>query len=140
MQPIPALRRLGAGAGGALTGWYNGQAASGPVELPVRLPGAFCRGDDKMYITLDIDAEIIAKISRIADAQDTTVTAIVSEYLVALANHDGANDRNGAAAGNRLERIARLRETADRSDRQAAARTWTRDDLYDRPYRHYYGQ
>ena len=93
-----------------------------------------------MDITLDIDAEIIAKVSRIAAAQDTTVAAMVSRYLAALANHDGANDPNDAAAGVRLERIARLREIADRSDQQAAARSWTRDDLYDRPYHHYYDQ
>ena len=50
------------------------------------------------------------------------------------------NNRNDTAAGVRLERIARLRETADRSDQQAATRSWTRDDLYDRPYHHYYAQ
>ena len=95
-----------------------------------------------MDITLNIDAEIIAKASRIAAAQDTTLAALVAEYLVALANHDGANDRNGNGdvAGVRLERIARRRETADRSDQQAATRSWTRDDLYDRPYHHYYDQ
>ena len=93
-----------------------------------------------MDITLDIDAEIIAKVSKIADAQDTTVAAIVSDYLVALADHAGKNGRDPVAVGARLERIARLRETADRSDQQDAARSWTRDDLYDRPYRHYYDQ
>ena len=36
-----------------------------------------------MDITLDIDAEIIAKVSRIAAAQDTTVAAMVSKYLAA---------------------------------------------------------
>ena len=50
------------------------------------------------------------------------------------------NDRNDATAGARLERIARLRETADRSDQQAATRSWTREDLYDRPYHHCYDQ
>ena len=50
------------------------------------------------------------------------------------------NDCKDAAAGARLERIARRRETADRSDQQAATRSWTREDLYDRPYHHYYDQ
>ena len=93
-----------------------------------------------MDITLNIDAEIIAKASRIAAAQDTTLAALVAEYLVALANHDGASDHNGDAAGVRLERIARRRETADRNDQQAATRSWTREDLYDRPYHRYYDQ
>lgn len=85
-----------------------------------------------MNITLDIDADIIAKVSKIAHAQDTTVAAIVSEYLAALANRDRD------AAGVRLERIARTRDDHDRSHQQAATRTWTRDALYDRPYRHHY--
>ena len=50
------------------------------------------------------------------------------------------NDRSDATAGTRLERIARMWETADRNDQQAANRSWTRDDLYDRPYRPYYDQ
>ena len=91
-----------------------------------------------MDLTLDIDAEIIAKVSDIAAAQDTTVAAMVSEYLAELANHDHGGD--AAAAGNRLQRIARLRDARDRADQQAATRAWTRDDLYDRPYRHHYGQ
>ena len=40
----------------------------------------------------------------------------------------------------RLQRIARLRDDHDRRSRESATRTWTRDDLYDRPYRHHYGQ
>ena len=50
------------------------------------------------------------------------------------------NNRNDTVAGVRLERIARRRETADRSDQQAATRSWTRNNLYDRPYRHCYDQ
>ena len=50
------------------------------------------------------------------------------------------NNRNGTTAGARLERISRMRETVDRSDQQAAIRSWTREDLYDRPYHHYYDQ
>ena len=91
-----------------------------------------------MDLTLDIDAEIIAKVSDIAAAQDTTVAAMVSEYLTELANHD--HDGDDAAAGDRLKRIARLRDARDRADQQAATRAWARDDLYDRPYRHHYGQ
>ena len=50
------------------------------------------------------------------------------------------NNRNDTTAGARLERISRMRETVDRSDQQAATRSWTREDLYDRPYHHYYDQ
>ena len=36
------------------------------------------------------------------------------------------NNRNDTTAGARLERISRMRETVDRSDQQAATRSWTR--------------
>lgn len=105
------------------------RAAESLAGLPERIVGA-----SKMNITLNIDAEIVARVNRIADAQNTTVAAIVAEYLVALANRDGD------ATGVRLERIAGMRDDRDRSDQQAATRSWTRDDLYDRPYRHCYEQ
>lgn len=59
--------------------------------------------------------------------------ATASEYPAALAQDDDA-------IRVRLQRIARLRDDYDRQSRESATRTWTRDDLYDRPYRHYYGQ
>ena len=49
---------------------------------------ALTRGDG-MNLTLDIDDEIAAKVSKIAAAQDTTVAAMVSEYLTAMANDTG---------------------------------------------------
>lgn len=42
-----------------------------------------------MNLTVDIDEETAAKVSKIAAAQDTTVAAMVSEYLTAMANDTG---------------------------------------------------
>ena len=89
------------------------------------------RGGYEMNLTLDIDEQIVAKVSKIAAAQDMTVAAMVTEYLTAIANSN---------AGARLERIARMREAIDRGEGELGSPTRTRDDLYDRPYRFYYGQ
>ena len=84
-----------------------------------------------MDLSLDIDEEIAAKVSKIAAAQDMTVAAMVAEYLTSIAN---------SAAGARLERIARMRDAIDRGEGELGSPVRTRDDLYDRPYRYYYGQ
>ena len=84
-----------------------------------------------MRITLDIDDEIVRKVKKIASAQDMTVAEMIAEYLTAIANSD---------ANARLERIARMRAAIDRSEGELQTRAWTRDDLYDRPYRYYYNQ
>ncbi len=84
-----------------------------------------------MDLSLDIDEEIAAKVSKIAAAQDMTVAAMVAEYLTSIANSE---------AGARLERIARMRDAIDRGEGELGSPVRTRDDLYDRPYRYYYGQ
>ena len=84
-----------------------------------------------MELKLDIDEHILTKVSTIADARDTTVAELVVEYLTGIATSE---------ASARLERIAKLRESIDRYGRDMGPRTWTREDLYDRPYRYYYGQ
>ena len=84
-----------------------------------------------MEITLNIDEEVMQKVSMIADAQDTTVVAMVEEYLTAIAT---------SKAIARLERITRMREAIDHKERELGTGTWNRDDLYDRPYRYYYNQ
>ena len=84
-----------------------------------------------MEISLDIDEKILSRVNKIADARDTTVSAMVVEYLTSIADSETSA---------RLERIAKLKESIDRYGRDMGPRTWTREDLYDRPYRYYYGQ
>ncbi len=84
-----------------------------------------------MNLNLDIDEETAAKVSKIAAARDMTVAEMVAEYLTGMAN---------SAAGARLERITRMREAIDRGEGELGSPVRTRDDLYDRPYRYYYGQ
>ena len=84
-----------------------------------------------MRLTLDIDEEVAAKIGKIAAARDMTVEAMVGEYLTGIANDDSAE---------RKAQAAQLIKTFERLSRDMAPRTWTRDDLYDRPYSYHYGE
>ena len=76
-----------------------------------------------MNITLSIDEEIVKKVRKIALDRDTTLTAMVREYLTSVANSDSVD---------RKEQIARLEESYKKLSRDMGPRTWTRDDLYDR--------
>ena len=84
-----------------------------------------------MNLTLDIDDEIAAKVSKIAAARDMTVADMVVEYLTGVAY---------SAATARLERIPKIREAIENAEREAGFLNLNRDDIYDRPYRYYYGQ
>lgn len=75
-----------------------------------------------MELKLDIDEEILTKVSTIADARDTTVDAMVSEYLTSLANDMG---------GDRKAQATELMDTFKRLSRDMGSRDWTRDDLYE---------
>ena len=84
-----------------------------------------------MTLNLDIDEQVLAKVSKIAQAQDTTVAAMVVEYLTSIANSE---------ASARLERIAKIREAIEKAEREAGFVNMNRDDMYDRPLRFYYGK
>ena len=75
-----------------------------------------------MNLTLDIDDETAQKISMLASAQNTTVEAMVAEYLTAMVS---------ATAADRKANAAKLMETFERLSRDMGPRTWTRDDLYE---------
>ena len=76
-----------------------------------------------MNITLSIDEEIVKKVRKIATDRDTTLTAMVRDYLTSVANSDAVD---------RKEQVARLEESYKKLSRDMGPRTWTRDDLYDR--------
>ena len=80
-----------------------------------------------MNITLSIDEEIVKKVRKIAIDKDTTLTAMVRAYLTSVAESGDATKQ---------ERIAKFRETSERLSRDMGPRTWTREELYDRPHRY----
>jgi hypothetical protein len=74
-------------------------------------------------ITLSVDEETIKKVRKIAIERDTTLTAMVREFLRSVADRD-ATDRQRA--------IARLRKSFSQLGRDMGERGWTRDQLYER--------
>ena len=79
-----------------------------------------------MKITLTVDEEIVKKVRKIAIDRDTTLTAMVRDYLTSIADSDAAARKADAA---------KLMETFEKVSREMGPRTWTREDLYDRPRR-----
>ena len=73
-------------------------------------------------ITLAIEENVLRAVRKKAAEKDTTVNALVREYLTHLAGED--------------ERIAQARREIVEMSRKSKARigpkTWTREDLYDR--------
>lgn len=73
-------------------------------------------------ITLSVNDEDLAAVRRHAAERDTTVHALVREYLTYLAQHQ---DRARHAR-------ARLRQMSEQSEGRLGKKTWARDDLYRR--------
>ena len=113
-----------------------------------------------MKITVTIDDEIVRKVHEIAADKNTTLTAMVREYLASVANSEttAPNAASGAEGAERLrdhiasiinrdsagrdtaageEAVNMLRESWDQFSRPMGPRDWTRDDLYDRPHAYF---
>lgn len=74
-------------------------------------------------ITLAIDDDVLRKVRKLAIDQDTTLNALVRDYLTQLAN------RGDLAAE---EIIAQLKKSFDSAAIRVGSRSWTRDDLHAR--------
>ena len=73
-------------------------------------------------ITLSVDAEIIKKVLKIAIEKNTTLTAMVRDYLTSVAIRD-AQEKN--------EAIKKLRKSFKTLSRDMGRRKWTREALYE---------
>jgi metal-responsive CopG/Arc/MetJ family transcriptional regulator len=73
-------------------------------------------------ITLSVDENILATVRRYAAERNSTVNALVREYLTRIAAHE---DRAKRAR-------ARLRQLSAQSQGRLGKKTWTREDLHDR--------
>ena len=78
---------------------------------------------EAMNITLSVDETIVKKVRKIAVDKDTTLTAMVREYLTTVANSDVVEPR---------ERVARVKAPLQRVSRDMGPRRWTREDLHAR--------
>lgn len=73
-------------------------------------------------ITLSIDENVLATVRRHAAERNSTVNALVRDYLTNLAAHE---DRAQHAR-------ARLRQLSTQSQGRLGKKTWSREDLHDR--------
>ena len=73
-------------------------------------------------ITLSVDEDVLAAVRRHAAERNSTVNALVREYLTNLAAHE---DR---AKGAR----ARMRELSAQGGGRLGKKTWSRQDLHER--------
>ncbi len=76
-----------------------------------------------MNITLSIDEEIVKKVRKIAIDKNTTLTALVRDYLTSVASADGS--RREAYA-------AKLKKSFRHMSRDMGPRTWTREGIHAR--------
>ena len=73
-------------------------------------------------ITLSVDENILATVRRHAAEHNSTVNALVREYLANIAAHE---DRAQRAR-------VRLRQLSAQSEGRLGKKTWSREDLHDR--------
>jgi ribbon-helix-helix CopG family protein len=73
-------------------------------------------------ITLSVDEDVLAIVRRHAAERNSTVNALVREFLAGLAAHE---DRAKRAR-------ARLQRMSEQSQGRLGKKTWTREDLHER--------
>ena len=73
-------------------------------------------------ITLSVDDKVLASVRRHAAERNTSLNALVREYLTNIAAHE---DRAKRAR-------ARLRQLSQQSQGLLGRKTWTREELHDR--------
>ena len=74
-------------------------------------------------ITLSVDDAVIRKVRKIAVDKNTTLTAMVREFLCAVAAQESAS---------RDQTINELRESFGRYSVEMGRHTWTREELHER--------
>ena len=76
-----------------------------------------------MNINLDVDEEVVRRVRKIAMDRDTTLSAMVRDYLIWVAGKDTTE---------REERIIQLEDSFRRLSRDMGTRKWVREDLHAR--------
>ena len=74
-------------------------------------------------ITLSVDDEIIKKVRKVVVDKNTTLTAMVREFLQSVADSNAAEKKQA---------VKKLQKSFQGLSRDMGTRTWTRDDLYER--------
>ena len=74
-------------------------------------------------ITLSVDDRIIKKVRKIAIDKNTTLTAMVREFLISVAERDDSARTNA---------LRRLKRSFDTNSRNMGEHYWSRDELHER--------
>ena len=74
-------------------------------------------------ITLSVDDEIIKKVRKVAIDKNTTLTQMVRDFLVSVAERDSVTRRRA---------LRDLDESFGSLSRDMGKRSWEREDLYER--------
>lgn len=74
-------------------------------------------------ITLSLDEETIKKVRKIALEKDTTLTAMVRDYLSSVAKQDALRKKTV---------LKKLKGSFKALSRDMGTRKWTRESLYER--------
>jgi hypothetical protein len=74
-------------------------------------------------ITLSVDDEIVKRVRKIAIDKNTTLTAMIREFLTSVAARD---------AQVKKEAISKLRQSFKTISRDMGQRKWSREDLHER--------
>jgi hypothetical protein len=78
-----------------------------------------------MNVTLSLEDELVKKVRKIAVDRDTTLTAMIRDYLEQVAAEDASFGRR------RRERQA-LERSFEKLQFKVGKRTWNRESLYER--------
>lgn len=73
-------------------------------------------------ITLSVEEKVLAAVRRHAAERNSSVNALVRDYLTKLAAHENRAD----------QARARLRQLSEQSTGRLGKKTWSRNDLHDR--------
>lgn len=74
-------------------------------------------------ITLSVDEDIVKKVRKIAIDKNTTLTAMIREFLYSVAARD-TQLKNGA--------VSKLKRSFKTISRDMGSKKWSRQDLYER--------
>ena len=128
MSQLPARREIIVVSPGFFVGADRSSELDDLIETAVRSKVLPCLLHSFTYtvfmknITLSVDEKVLAVVRRHAAEKNSSINALVRDYLTNLATQE--NRANLARA--------RLRELSARSSGRLGKKTWTREDLHDR--------
>jgi len=76
-----------------------------------------------MNVTLSLEDELVKKVRKIAVDRDTTLTAMIRDYLEQVAAED-------ASFGRRRRELQALERSFEKLQFKVGKRTWKRESLY----------